>query len=111
MTSETKANYIDHSEFEQIIQENKLVVADYTATWCGPCKVVAPLIDKLATEYKDRATVVKIDIDKNPDAAKKYGIKSIPAILVFRDGEMVESNFGSQPYETYSNILEAQLKL
>ncbi|MEO1693271.1 MAG: thioredoxin [Cyanobacteria bacterium J06631_6] len=111
MTSITKASFVDHNEFEQLIKDNKLVVADYTATWCGPCKVVAPLIDKLAEEYSDRVTVVKIDIDQNKDAAKKYGIRSIPAVLVFRDGEVVENTFGSQPYETYSNILETQLRL
>lgn len=111
MSSITKANFINHNEFEQLITENKLVVADYTATWCGPCRVVAPLIDQLATEYSDRVTVVKIDIDENPDAAKKYGVRSIPAVLVFRDGELVENTFGSQPYETYSNILETQLRL
>jgi len=111
MTSIAKANYVDSNEFEQLIKDNKLVVADYTATWCGPCKVIAPLIDKLANEYSDRVTVVKIDIDQNQDAAKKYGIRSIPAVLVFRDGEVVENTFGSQPYETYSNILETQLRL
>ena len=111
MTSTAKANYVDSNEFEQLIKDNKVVLVDYTATWCGPCKVVAPLIDKLATEYSDRVTVVKIDIDQNQDAAKKYGIRSIPAVLVFRDGEVVENTFGSQPYETYSNILETQLKL
>ena len=111
MTSVAKASFVDQSEFEQLIQDNKIVLADYTATWCGPCKVVAPLIDQLATEYKDRVTVVKIDIDQNPDAAKKHGIRSIPAVLVFRDGEVVENTFGSQPYEFYSNILETQLRL
>lgn len=111
MTSIAKANFVNHSEFEQLITENKLVVADYTATWCGPCRVVSPLIDKLATEYAESVTVVKIDIDENPDAAKKHGIRSIPAVLVFRDGEVVENLFGSQPYETYSNILETQLRL
>ena len=111
MTSITKANFVNHNELEQLIKDNKLVVADYTATWCGPCKVVAPLIDKLATEYSDRATVVKIDIDENKEAANKYGIRSIPAVLFFHNGEMVKNTFGSQPYETYSNILETQLKV
>lgn len=111
MTSVSKANFVNHAEFEKLITENKLVVADYTATWCGPCKVVAPLIDKLATEYVESVTVVKIDIDENPDAAKKHGIRSIPAVLLFRNGEVVENIFGSQPYETYSNILEAQLRI
>jgi thioredoxin 1 len=111
MTSETTANYVSDSEFNQLLTEQKLIVADYTASWCGPCKIVAPLIDKLATEYGDRVTVVKIDIDENKDNAKKYGIRSIPAVLIFRDGEMVESLFGSKPYETYSDSLETQLKL
>lgn len=111
MTSETKAKFVDNSEFQKLVADNKLVVADYTATWCGPCRMVAPLVDRLATEYGDRATVVKIDIDQNPEAAKKYGIRSIPAVLVFRDGEVVENLFGKQSYEVYSNILETQLRL
>ena len=111
MTSVTKANFADKNEFEQLLASNKLVVADYTATWCGPCRVVAPLIDKLAGEYDDRATVVKIDIDKNPEAAKKHGIRSIPAVLIFKDGEVAESFFGSQPYETYSNAVATQLEI
>jgi thioredoxin 1 len=111
MTSQSTANYVNDSEFNQLLTEQKLVVADYTASWCGPCKLVAPLMDKLATEYGDRVAVVKIDIDENKDNAKKYGIRSIPAVLIFRDGEMVESLFGSKPYETYSDSLETQLKL
>ncbi|MEM7758703.1 MAG: thioredoxin [Cyanobacteria bacterium P01_A01_bin.40] len=111
MTSVTKANFVDHNEFEKLIVENQLVVADYTATWCGPCRVVAPLIDQLATDYAESATVVKIDIDQNPDAAKKYGIRSIPAVLVFRDGKVVENFFGIQSYETFSNVVEKQVKL
>jgi thioredoxin 1 len=111
MTSETTAKYVNDSEFNQLLTEQKLVVADYTASWCGPCKMVAPLMDKLATEYGDRVAVVKVDIDENKDNAKKYGIRSIPAVLIFRDGEMVESLFGSKPYETYSDSLETQLKL
>lgn len=111
MTSITKANFAEPGEFERLIADNKLVVADYTATWCGPCRVIAPLIDQLASEYGDRVTVVKVDIDQDKDSARKYGIRSIPAVLVFRNGEVVESLFGKQSYETYSNILETQLRL
>ena len=110
MTSITKANFVNGNEFNQLLADQKIVVADYTATWCGPCRVVAPLIDKLATEYSEKVSVVKIDIDENKDNAKKYGIRSIPAVLFFRDGELVESLFGSKPYETYSEIVEGQLK-
>lgn len=111
MTSITKANFVEQDEFDQLITDNKLVVADYTAPWCGPCRVVAPLIDKLASEYGDRVSVVKVDTDKSKENAKKYGIRSIPAVLFFRDGEVVENLFGLQSYEAYSEILEAQLKL
>ena len=110
MTSITKANFVNGNEFNQLLADQKLVVADYTATWCGPCRVVAPLIDKLASEYSDQVSVVKIDIDENKDNAKKYGIRSIPAVLFFRDGELVESLFGSKTYETYSGVVEGQLK-
>jgi thioredoxin 1 len=109
MTSTTKANYVESSEFEQLIADEKLVVVDYTASWCGPCRLTAPLIDQLATEYENRATVVKIDIDKAKENAKKYGIRSIPAVLVFKDGEVVENIVGKQPYETFSNALETHL--
>ncbi|MGD1919022.1 MAG: thioredoxin [Pleurocapsa sp.] len=95
MTSVTKANFVDSEKLEQLITEEKLVLVDYTATWCGPCKVIAPLIDRLATEYSDRVTIVKVDLDQNQESAKKYGIRSIPAVLVFKDGEIVEIVFGS----------------
>ena len=111
MTSLTQADYVEQSEFDQLIADNKFVLVDYTAPWCGPCKVISPLIDKLAEEYCDRVKVVKVDIDQNPENAKQYGIRSIPAILVFRDQEVVENLFGLQSYEALSNILEMQLRL
>lgn len=106
----SKASYINQEEFEQIIESNKIVVVDYTAPWCGPCKVVAPLIDRLAEEYDDQAAVVKIDIDQNPDNPKTYGIRSIPAVLIFKQGQVVETIVGKTSYEVFSNKLEGQLR-
>lgn len=111
MTSTTKANYVQSNEFDELLTKEKLVIADYTASWCGPCRLVSPLIDQLAAEYEGRATVVKVDIDQNKDNAKKYGIRSIPAVLVFKDGELAENLVGKLPYETYSNALEKYLRL
>ena len=111
MTSTTQADYVQSSEFDQLLTSEKLVVADYTASWCGPCRLVSPLIDQLAREYEGRAKVVKIDIDQNKDNAKKYGIRSIPAVLVFKGGEVVENLVGKLPYETFSNALEKHLRL
>lgn len=111
MSAVTKADFVDTAELKELLAKEKLVVVDYTASWCGPCKVLAPSIDRLATEYQDKATVVKVDIEKNPDNAKEYGIRSIPVVLVFDSGELAERVVGKQPYETYSNILETKLKL
>jgi thioredoxin 1 len=105
----TKATYIEISDLDQLLTSDKPVVIDYTATWCGPCRVIAPFIDQLAEEYADRATVVKIDIDKNKEAAKKYQIRSIPAVLVFKHGEVVERLVGKASYETFSQALDKHL--
>jgi thioredoxin 1 len=110
-TTPITAQYVDSSELDQLLTTKQLVVVDYTATWCGPCRLISPLMDRLATEYDGRATVVKIDIDQNKDNAKKYGIRSIPAVLMFKDGELVENLVGKLPYETFSNALETHLRL
>ena len=110
-TTPITAQYVQSDEFDQLLASEKLVVADYTASWCGPCRLVSPLMDRLATEYQGRATVVKIDIEHNKDNPKQYGIRSIPAVLMFKDGELVENFVGKQAYETYSNALETHLKL
>ncbi len=105
----TKANFIQADEFDQLLNHEKPLVVDYTATWCGPCRLIAPLIDRLAEEYGDRANVVKIDIDQNRDKAKQFGIRSIPAVLVFKGGEVVETLVGKAAYETFSEALEKHL--
>ena len=105
----TKANFIQGNEFEQLLNGEKPLVVDYTATWCGPCRLIAPLIDRLAADYGDRANVVKIDIDQNRDNAKQFGIRSIPAVLIFKGGEVVETLVGKAPYETFSDALAKHL--
>jgi thioredoxin 1 len=110
-TTPITAQYVQSDELDRLLAKEKLVVVDYTATWCGPCRLISPLIDRLATEYDGRATVVKIDIDQNKDNAKKYGIRSIPAVLMFKDGELVENLVGKLPYETFSNTLATHLRL
>lgn len=108
-STENKAQYVEADEFDRLLNDEALVVADYTASWCGPCRITAPLIDRLAEEYQDRATVIKIDIDKHKDSAKKYGIRSIPAVLMFKDGEQVENLVGKKSYEEYSGALDKHL--
>ena len=80
-----KAAFIqDETEFDSLLSSESLLVVDCTATWCGPCKLVAPLMDKLAEDYGDRIKVFKLDLDSNKSVAKRFGIRSIPAVMVFK---------------------------
>ncbi len=92
----------DETEFEALLATANVLVVDCTATWCGPCKLVAPLIDRLATEYVDRAQVFKLDIDANKSLVKRFGIRSIPAVIFFKAGEKIETIVGVKSYEEFS---------
>ncbi|WP_299402421.1 thioredoxin [Acaryochloris sp. IP29b_bin.148] len=105
----SSVSYVQDSEFDQLIQSESMVVVDFTATWCGPCKKVSPMMDQLATAYDGRAKVVKVDVDQNKSVAKQYGIRSIPAVLVFKSGELVETLVGMNPYEKFTAVLEQHL--
>ena len=111
MSTTIKAAYIQQEQFEELINQEKPVVVDYTATWCGPCRLVAPLIDQLAEDYQGKAEVVKVDLDQNKGNAKQYNIRSIPTILIFKNGQEVERIVGRATYEQFSNALEKQLRL
>ena len=105
----TKAAFVQGTEFDELLTNAIPIVVDFTATWCGPCRVIAPLIDQLAKEYEGRAQVVKLDLDHNKDTAKKYSVRSIPAVLIFKNGEVVENLVGKASYETLSQALEKHL--
>ncbi|BBC24562.1 thioredoxin family protein [Pseudanabaena sp. ABRG5-3] len=105
----TAAFIQDQTEFEALRVNTPLLVVDCTATWCGPCKVIAPFIDQLAANYGDRAKVMKIDIDANKPLAKQFGLKSIPAVLFFKEGELVETIIGVKTYEDFSSTIDKYL--
>ena len=93
------ANTVDVTEnsFESdVLKSSKTVVVDFWATWCGPCKMVAPVLDEIAGENKERLTVAKLDVDANPSIAVSYGIKSIPTLIVFQDGKPVKHIGGAK---------------
>ncbi|MEM9265882.1 MAG: thioredoxin [Cyanobacteria bacterium P01_F01_bin.13] len=104
------AEYVsDEAALDNLLASKPLVVVDCTASWCGPCKLVAPLMDQLADEYDEKVTVVKLDIDDNKPVAKRFGIKSIPAVLFFKQGEQVDTVIGAKPYNEFSSTLEKHL--
>jgi thioredoxin 1 len=104
------AAYIqDEAEFDTLLTSESLLVVDCTAAWCGPCKLIAPLIDQLAEEYGDRAKVLKLDLDSNQPVAKRFGIRSIPAVMIFQQGELAETLVGAKPYEEFSTAVAKYL--
>ena len=100
---------ITDSNYHELIAEGKPVVMDYWAPWCGPCKMVGPIIDELATEYEGKVIIGKCDVDENGDVAGEYGIRNIPTVLFFKDGKLVDKQVGSAPKSTYAAKIEALL--
>ncbi len=110
MSTDTVA-YVEGSEFDTLLASEKVVVVDFTATWCGPCRIVAPLMEQLAEEYQGRLQVVKVDVDNNKPIFKRFGLRSIPAVLMFKDGELAESIVGVSPYEEFTAAVNKLLEV
>lgn len=100
---------ITDSNFQEILAEGKPVVMDFWAPWCGPCKMVGPIIDELATEYEGKVIIGKCDVDENGDVAAEYGIRNIPTVLFFKNGELVDKQVGSASKSAYVAKIEAIL--
>jgi len=100
---------ITDSNFNNVISKNKTVLVDFWAEWCGPCRIIGPVIEELANEYEGKAIIGKLDIDSNQESSVKYGVRSIPTILTFKDGEIVDRQVGAVPKETLTNIIDSQL--
>ncbi len=100
---------ITDSNFNNVISKNKTVLVDFWAEWCGPCRMIGPIIEELANEYKGKAIIGKLDVDSNQESSVKYGVRSIPTILTFKDGEIVDRQVGAVPKETLTNVIDSQL--
>ena len=101
---------VNDSNFDQMVLQSKTpVLVDFWAAWCGPCRMVAPLVEELAGEYEGKVTMVKIDVDDNPQIASKYGIMSIPTLLIFKDGAPVSNIVGFRPKAELQRSLDAVL--
>lgn len=105
----TTVAYVEESNFETLIANDTLTVVDFTASWCGPCRKISPYMDQLAQDFEGKATIVKLDIDQAKAIAKQYEVRSIPAVLMFKAGQTVETIVGVKPYETFSEAVEKHL--
>lgn len=97
------------AELDELIANEPALVVDCTATWCGPCKLVSPLIDQLKEAYSDRAQIRKLDLDDHKSLAKRFEIRSIPAVMFFKGGERMETLVGAKTYDDYRQELEKHL--
>ena len=101
---------IDDGKFEQtVLKAKEPVLVDFWAAWCRPCQMVAPIVEELASEYSGRISFVKMDVDQNPKTAAKYGIMSIPTLLIFKKGEPVSHIVGFRPKAELKRSLDAAL--
>ncbi len=101
---------ITDSNYQSIVAEGLPIVLDFSATWCGPCKKIAPIIDELAAEYEGRVNVGKCDVDDNEELTSKFGIRNVPTVLFIKNGEVVNKNVGAAPKSTFVEKIEELLK-
>ena len=99
----------DSSFLGDVVESDKPVLLDFWADWCGPCKMIEPLLDEAASEYADKLKVVKINIDENPDTPSKYGIRSIPTLMIFKEGAPQAQKLGAMSKSQLTEFLDSNL--
>lgn len=100
----------DQNFEEMVLKSDKPVLVDFWAEWCGPCRMVGPFVEEIAKEYEGKAVVGKVNVDHNPNISTQFGIRNIPALLYFKNGQVVDKQIGAVPKNVLAQKLEAQMK-
>ena len=107
--SENIVHTSDDSFEADVLQSDKPALVDFWAEWCGPCKMIAPMLDEAANEYADKMSVVKLNVDENPNIAQKFGIRSIPTLILFKDGAVQAQKLGAMSKSQLTEFLDTNL--
>ena len=109
MAAENVETFTDTNFDQSVLQSGQPVLVDFWAEWCGPCKRLGPTIDQLATEYAGKVTIGKLNVDENPNTAIKFQIRGIPAVMLFKGGQIVESVVGLAPKDEFKKVLDKHI--
>ena len=101
--------HFNKESFDKSLNEGKLMMVDFWANWCGPCRMLGPVIEQLAEQYGDKAVIGKVDVDDQAELAMRYGVMSIPTVIFFKDGKEIDRKVGVQPAGVYTQTLDANL--
>ncbi|HKM00624.1 MAG TPA: thioredoxin [Sedimentibacter sp.] len=96
-------------EFDDLIKQNRYVLVDFWATWCAPCRMVAPVIEKIADQYSEKVIVAKVDVDEQQELAIRYGIQTIPTIIFFKEGKLASKEIGVKPMASFANMIDSNI--
>jgi thioredoxin 1 len=104
-----KTMELTDANFDEVIKGEKPVLVDFWAEWCGPCKMIGPLVEELANDYEGKAVVAKLNVDENPQVTARFGVRNIPTLLVFKKGQIVDKQVGAVPKSVLASKLQAQV--
>jgi thioredoxin 1 len=102
-----KIIYVNNTqEFDELLAKEKFVLVDFWATWCTPCRMIAPVIEKLSEQYEGKITVAKVDVDQNQELSIRYGISSIPTVILYKDGKIAAKEIGVKPINSFTKMID-----